>query len=115
MTPEAQDWVTRYGVHLGAERRLSPHTRSNYLRDESLAIYELSRTLYETLSQELTGIVSAIGLKIGRQSITSEDPAVNTDARVVDVIVTLDAASSERTSGLTNLETVVRIDAGRPE
>jgi integrase/recombinase XerC len=33
MTPEAQDWVTRYGVHLGAERRLSPHTRSNYLRE----------------------------------------------------------------------------------
>ena len=33
MTPEAQDWVTRFGVHLGAERRLSPHTRSNYLRE----------------------------------------------------------------------------------
>ncbi|RMF40833.1 MAG: sarcosine oxidase subunit beta family protein [Alphaproteobacteria bacterium] len=27
--------------------------RSNYLQDESAAIYELSRTLYETLSQEL--------------------------------------------------------------
>ena len=33
MTPEAQDWVTRFGAHLGAERRLSPHTRSNYLRE----------------------------------------------------------------------------------
>ena len=33
MTPEAQAWVTRFGVHLGAERRLSPHTRSNYLRE----------------------------------------------------------------------------------
>lgn len=33
MTPEAQGWVTRFGVHLGAERRLSPHTCSNYLRE----------------------------------------------------------------------------------
>lgn len=27
--------------------------RSNYLQDESVAIYELARSLYETLSQEL--------------------------------------------------------------
>ena len=45
----------------------------------------------EALAQDLTGVVTAIGLEIGRQSITSDDPAANTDARVVDVIVTLDA------------------------
>lgn len=33
MTPGAQDWITRFGVHLGAERRLSPHTVSGYLRE----------------------------------------------------------------------------------
>ena len=33
MTPEALDWVARFGVHLGAERRMSPHTRSGYLRE----------------------------------------------------------------------------------
>ena len=60
-------------------------------------------------------LVSAIGLEIGRQSITSDDPAANTDARVVDVIVKLDAASSEKAKRLTNLETIVRIDAGRLE
>lgn len=48
----------------------------------------------EALSQDLTGVVSAIGLEIGRQSITSDDPAANTDARVVDVIVTIDDPSS---------------------
>lgn len=69
----------------------------------------------EALAQELSGIVTAIGLEIGRQSITSNDPAANTDARVVDVIVTLDAASSALARGFTNLETVVRIDAGRTE
>lgn len=62
---------------------------------------------------ELTGVVQAIGLEIGRQSITSDDPAANTDARVVDVIVGLDPESSEKAARLTNLQTVVRIDAGR--
>lgn len=65
------------------------------------------------LSQELTGTVSAIGLEIGRQSITSDDPAANTDARIVDVIVTLDEASSQLAARFTNLEAIVRIDAGR--
>lgn len=33
MTPEALAWIERFGVHLGGERRLSPHTRDNYLRE----------------------------------------------------------------------------------
>lgn len=69
----------------------------------------------EALRQDLKGVVSAIGLEIGRQSITSDDPAANTDARVVDVVVTLDAGSSVIAKGFTNLETIVRIDAGRVE
>lgn len=69
----------------------------------------------DALPQPLTGVVTAIGLEIGRQSITSDDPAANTDARVVDVIISLDADSSARARALTNLETIVRIDAGRTE
>jgi HlyD family secretion protein len=67
------------------------------------------------LERDLQGVVSAVGLEIGRQSITSDDPAANTDARVVDVIVTLDAASSALAATYTNLEVIVRIDAGRVE
>jgi HlyD family secretion protein len=67
----------------------------------------------DALTQELTGRVSAIGLEIGRQSITSDDPAANTDARIVDVIVTLDSVSSDLAARFTNLEVIVRIDAGR--
>ncbi|WP_162651288.1 efflux RND transporter periplasmic adaptor subunit [Lentilitoribacter sp. Alg239-R112] len=69
----------------------------------------------KALPQELMGTVSAIGLEIGRQTITSDDPAANTDARVVDVIVALDDASSAIASRLTNLEVVARIDAGRDQ
>ena len=69
----------------------------------------------EALREDLSGVVSVIGLEIGRQSITSEDPAANTDARVVDVIIMLDQVSSEMARRFTNLETIVRIDAGRLE
>lgn len=69
----------------------------------------------DALRDDLTGVVSAIGLEIGRQSITSDDPAANTDARVVDVIIILDPASSEKATTFTNLETIVRIDAGRTQ
>ncbi|GFE64389.1 HlyD family efflux transporter periplasmic adaptor subunit [Litoreibacter roseus] len=69
----------------------------------------------DALASDLLGSVSAIGLEIGRQTVTSDDPAANTDARVVDVIVTLDKASSDIASRFTNLEVVARIDAGRIE
>jgi HlyD family secretion protein len=69
----------------------------------------------EALERDLRGVVSAIGLEIGRQTITSDDPASNTDARVVDVIIVLDAASSDLAQSFTNLEAIVRIDAGRTE
>lgn len=69
----------------------------------------------ETLDTPLLGQVSAIGLEIGHQSITSDDPAANTDARVVDVIVLLDDASSKAAERFTYLQVVARIDAGRIE
>ena len=68
----------------------------------------------EAIDGVLTGQVSAIGHEIGRQSITSDDPAANTDARVVDVIVLLDAESGNRAARLSNLQVIARIDAGRP-
>lgn len=67
------------------------------------------------LASNLQGVVSAIGWEIGKQSITSDDPAANTDARVVDVIVHLDAESSLLASRFTNLEVVARIDAGKEQ
>lgn len=78
-----------------------------------VTIGDLVTATSESLTQPLSGKVSAIGLDIGRQSITSSDPAVNTDARVVDVIVSLDQSSSVLASRFTNLEVIARIDAGR--
>ena len=80
-----------------------------------VAIGDPVTVLAEAFESDLKGTVTAIGLEIGRQTITSDDPAANTDARVVDVIVTLDAASTRAARRYTNLEVVVRIDAGRRE
>lgn len=56
------------------------------------------------------GRVQSIGLTVGRQGLLSDDTAANTDARVVRVMVALDAASSPLAAGFTNLEVVARID-----
>jgi HlyD family secretion protein len=57
----------------------------------------------------LTGTVSRIGTLVGRQSVTADDPAANTDARVLVVTVALDEASSARAARYINLEVVARI------
>jgi HlyD family secretion protein len=64
----------------------------------------------QAIGETLVGHVDRIGLTVGRQSILSDDTAANTDARVVTVQVTLDAASSAIASRYTNLEVVARID-----
>lgn len=67
-----------------------------------------SNVLGET---ELTGRVARIGTLVGRQNVTADDPAANTDARVLEVIVTLDEASSARAARLVGLEVIARIHA----
>lgn len=60
---------------------------------------------------DFSGRVTRIGTLVGRQNVTAEDPAANTDARVVEVIVSLDKDSSARAARLVGLEVVARIHA----
>ena len=62
------------------------------------------------LGQTFQGKVAFIGLTVGRQGLVSDDTAANTDARVIRVMVELDAASSVIASRFTNLEVIARID-----
>jgi HlyD family secretion protein len=62
------------------------------------------------IGQTLIGRVQSIGLMVGRQGLLSDDTAANTDARVIAVMVTLDAASSAIAARFTNLEVIARID-----
>jgi HlyD family secretion protein len=56
------------------------------------------------LPHPLTGSVQEIGMRISRQTIVREDPAATLDARVVEVMVELDARSSAQAAGLTGLQ-----------
>ena len=62
------------------------------------------------LGTTLQGRVDSIGLMVGRQGLISDDAAENKDARVIRVLVALDAASSGLASRFTNLEAIARID-----
>ncbi len=62
------------------------------------------------LGESLHGTVDRIGLTVGRQGLISDDAAENKDARVIRVLVALDAPSSGRAARFTNLEVVARID-----
>ncbi|WP_306258262.1 efflux RND transporter periplasmic adaptor subunit [Pararhizobium sp. IMCC21322] len=66
----------------------------------------------DAFQQSLTGVVTEIGLEVERQTVTADDPAANTDARVVEIIVQLDPASSDIAARFTNLEIVARIVVG---
>jgi HlyD family secretion protein len=57
----------------------------------------------------LHGTVEHIGLQVEQQQVVNEDPTANIDAKVVEVHVRLDPASSAKVAGLTNLQVTVRI------
>lgn len=62
------------------------------------------------LGQTLRGVVDSIGLTVGRQGLISDDAAENKDARVIRVLVKLDADSTQVAARYTNLEVIARID-----
>jgi HlyD family secretion protein len=66
----------------------------------------------DALGRSLRGAVESIGLTVGRQGLISDDAAANSDARVIRVLVALDAESSGLAARYTNLEAVARIDTG---
>lgn len=62
------------------------------------------------IAEPLTGTVESIGLEVERQEVVNTDPTANIDAKVVEVKVKLDEASSKKVAGLTNLLVNVKID-----
>jgi HlyD family secretion protein len=58
----------------------------------------------DSLPSELQGTVDWIGMQIQRQNVINADPSSNIDARVVEVHVRLDNASSAKAAQFTNLQ-----------
>ncbi len=63
----------------------------------------------ESFMGDLTGQVERIDSQIRRQTVVNTDPSANVDARVVEVHIALDSASSRKAAKLTNLQVTTEI------
>ena len=68
------------------------------------------RVSSDSLTGELAGKVTQIGSQVRRQETVNTDPSTNIDARVVEVHVALNAASSQKAAKFTNLQVKVVIE-----
>ncbi|MDX1944081.1 MAG: efflux RND transporter periplasmic adaptor subunit [Pirellulaceae bacterium] len=83
-----------------------------YERDvPRVRIGQPAKVKVQSLPGELPGQVLHVGWKIGRRVVLDNDPVKDTDARVVEVWIELDSASSQRVAGLSYARVEVRIDA----
>lgn len=69
----------------------------------------------DAIAKPLQGTVDRIGLEIERQEVVNTDPTANIDAKIVEVKVRLDPASSQQVAGLTNLLVDVTIELERQQ
>ena len=69
----------------------------------------------DSLPEELQGTVDSIGWQVKRQNIVNTDPSANIDARIVEVHIKLDEASSQKAAKFTNLQVkvVVQLDKSK--
>ncbi|MDZ8187068.1 MAG: ABC exporter membrane fusion protein [Nostoc sp. ChiSLP02] len=68
------------------------------------------RVTSDSIPGELLGKVERIGSQVKRQTIVNTDPSTNIDARVIEVHVALDAASSKKAAKFTNLQITAEIE-----
>lgn len=58
---------------------------------------------------EVKGVVSHIGLQIGKQDVLDTDPAADVDSRVVEVKIKVNPEDSDRIAHLTNSKAIIKI------
>lgn len=68
------------------------------------------RVTSDSIPGELLGTVKRIDSQVRRQTIVNTDPSTNIDARVVEVHIALDTASSQKAAKFTNLQVTAVIE-----
>ena len=87
-----------------------PQDHEGVLESRAAKLVRLIQTIkYDKMLGDLEGTVEEIGWKVGRQDVLGTDPVVDTDARVVEVKISLDHRSSAKVNRLTNLKVNVII------
>lgn len=80
-----------------------------------VAIGQPARIVLPSTGAEYSGRVIEIGHRIGRKVILDNDPVADTDARVVEVRIRIDAEKGRELSGLSNARVRVVIDTAPVE
>lgn len=65
----------------------------------------------QTFNGELKGTVESIAWQVAKKDILDSDPTAATDARVIEVKVSLESEASQKVANFTNLQVNVEIDA----
>src|SRR6476469_4154475 len=96
-------------VELGQTREMLAVAEIYESDVDKVRLGQTAKITSDALIGELRGTVEHIGLQVQRQNIVNTDPSANIDGRIVEVKVRLDAASSQKVAGLTNLQVKVAI------
>jgi HlyD family secretion protein len=96
-------------VELGQTREMLAVAEIYQSDVDKVRIGQPAKITSDSFKGELQGSIEYIGLQVQRQNIVNTDPSANIDARIVEVKVRLDAASSQKVAGLTNLQVKVAI------
>ncbi|MEG4579719.1 biotin/lipoyl-binding protein [Microcoleus sp. MON1_C5] len=96
-------------VELGQTREMLAVAEIYESDVDKVRLGQTAKITSDALTGELRGTVEYIGLQVQRQNIVNTDPSANIDSRIVEVKVRLDAASSQKVAGLTNLQVKVAI------
>lgn len=96
-------------MNLGDIERMNAEVEVYQSQIRRVALGDPVELTAEALAQPLRGVVTRIGLEVGRQTLIDPNPAAHTDARVVKVTVALDPESSGLAQRFTNLQVTARI------
>jgi len=96
-------------VELGQTREMLAIAEIYQSDVDKVRIGQSAKITSDSFKGELQGTVEHIGLQVQRQNIINTDPSANIDSRIVEVKVRLDAVSSRKVAGLTNLQVKVAI------
>lgn len=91
-------------VELGQTQRMTGLLEVYETDIGKVKIGQSTKLFADSLRDALSGEVIEIGVQVKRQNVINSDTSANIDARVVEVRVQLDAASTRKVSGLTNLQ-----------
>jgi HlyD family secretion protein len=96
-------------VEIGQTRQMQAIAEVYQSDIDQVRVGQQVRVTSTAMAGQLTGTVARIGSQVRRQTVVNTDPSANIDARVIEVHINLDAASSRKAAKLTNLQVQVVI------